>query len=60
MSTETKAKTATRPRRRQGDDRKAAFERLSADFGPKQGETRGARKRLSAVELLIKLRRGEA
>jgi hypothetical protein len=59
MSTEIKAKSAARPRR-QRRGREAAFERFSAEFGPKPGETPGLRKRVGAVELLIKLRRGEA
>lgn len=39
-------------------DRRAAFERLAAEFGPKRGARR--RKTVDAVGFLIKLRRGEA
>ena len=39
-------------------ERRAAFERFAAEFGPKQGGRK--RKTVDAVGFLIKLRRGEA
>lgn len=39
-------------------ERRAAFERFAAEFGPKPGALR--RKTVDAVGFLIKLRRGEA
>jgi hypothetical protein len=39
-------------------ERRAAFERFAAEFGPKQGGRK--RKTVDAVGFLIKLRRGDA
>jgi hypothetical protein len=57
MKTKPAASSSPKPARRTRKDKKAAFERFAAEFGPKPGEKPG---KLKAVEFLIKLRRGEA
>jgi hypothetical protein len=37
-----------------------ALEKFASEFGPKPGEKPGGSKRVGAVDLLLKLRRGEA
>jgi hypothetical protein len=63
MSAKTKTKAEAAPLkapRRTRKERQEAFERFAAEFGPKPGEKPEKRKRVGAVEFLIKLRRGEA